>query len=212
MKELMDRTREKYDKKRNKFSFIDKLFFNRLSKPAWVRAKGDTRFDVLYRDQDILYSRGKIVLAHVFKANTSLYQYGEYDSPATVVYSEDPFFEEDFYKLMEIVGYLSNLKNNPASEHSNLARMLADDMTAHYNILLPNSITYGKKVYYTSLMVHRKLLPSRYLKSNWFPLLICPSETKASSIVPFYCWDRKLALMWEMKELPKQKFVETDQI
>ena len=214
MEELMNRTRAKYEKKRNKFSFIDRVFFNKLRKPKWAKDKGDSRFDIVYRDQDLLYSEGKIVLAHVFKANSHLYKYGEYDSPAAVVFSEDSYFEENFYELDKIVCHLVDLveRDYDDSEFRNLARILADERSAQFNIFLPQDISNGRKVYFTTIMVHRKLLPSNYLKSNWFPLLICPSKTKASIILPYYCWDSDLAVMWEMKELPKQKFKETDQI
>ncbi|MEN2776615.1 hypothetical protein [Acetivibrio clariflavus] len=214
MKELMDKTREKYEKKRNKFNFFERTYFNKLKKPLWARSRGDRRFDVVYRDQGLLYSEGKIVLASIFKANSLLFKHGEKDCPAAVIFSEDPYFEENYFELDKIVDYLIDIADGYSadSEFRNLTRILNEEMSAHFNILLPFSICNGRKVYFTTIMVHRKHLPSNYLKSGWFPLLVCPSKTKASIILPYRYWDRKLVQMWRMKELPKRKYRETEPI
>lgn len=210
----MDRTREKYEKKRNKFNFLERVFLNKLVKPKWARDKGDKRFDVIYRDQDLLYAEGKVVLANIFKANTHLFKSGEYDCPAAVVYSEDPYFEENFNELEIIVSQLIDISNGYCdySEFRNISRILNEEMSAHFNILLPQSMCEGRKVYFTTIMVHRKHLPASYLKSTWFPMLVCPSRTKASMILPYYFWDKNLAKMWMMKERPRRKAMEAGRL
>ncbi|HOQ01597.1 MAG TPA: hypothetical protein PK604_12425 [Acetivibrio clariflavus] len=209
MKDLIDKTREKYESKRNKFSFFERAYFNKLKKPSWARKRDNRIFDIVYRDQNLLYSEGKIVLACIFKANSLLFKNGKTDYPAAVIFSEDPYFEENFYELDLIVESLIDISDGYSadSEFRNLARILNDERSAHFNILLPPTISNGRKVYFTTIMVHRKHLPSKCLKSDRFLLLVCPSKTKASIILPYRYWDIKLIKMWRMKKiLPKQKF------
>ncbi len=193
MKNGMVLTREFYNKKRKWFFIFDKRY-NTLVKPSWMRNNNDRRFEVIYTDQKLLFKKGKIMLGRIVQANSMLFKPGKYDCPAAMIFTEDTFFEENPQKLGEIASNLFEIKGK-ATEDEELQKfsdILADEMVPVFNIDVPDKITYGKKVYFTTFMVIRKHLPVGYISNNTFPILACPEETEATIILPSKYWAPEL--------------------
>lgn len=115
-----------------------------------------------------------------------------------IVFSEDTYFDDHVEKLAEISTYLFSLKGMRVEEPEIkiIADAITDEMTALYYRDLPKKITNDKLVYCSTIMVHRAHLPGKYLQNGLIPLLICPTKTVASIILPSKYWAPELAQIW----------------
>ena len=197
MKQLMEETRQIYESNRYYFNFFDRRY-NRLKKPLWMRRAKDTRFDVIYDEQDILFKEGNLTLAYLVQVNSLLLKQGIVNCPAAIIYSEDPYFDNNPEMLEQLASDLYELKKNEVEDRElmQLSEVITDEMTAIYNIPLPLKMTNQKLVYYTSIMVHRKHLPTDYIKTGWFPILTNPDKTKSSIILPYKYWTPGMVNIW----------------
>lgn len=189
MIEFMKKTRDIYYTERKKLSFSFSAY-NRLTKPEWMQQSKDNRFEATYIDHGMLLRKGRIAIAKIVQANSLLYKPGEDNCPAAMVFSEDPYFEENPDKLGEIAYRLYGIKGSRCDDEElqRFSDILADEIVTLFNVEIPQKITYSRKVYFTSLMVHREHLPNRYIDFGCFPALIYPEKTEASIILPSRYW------------------------
>jgi hypothetical protein len=189
MIEFMKKTKEIYYQGRKKL-FFNSRDYNRLRKPSWMNPLSDNRFEATYREQGILIKKGKIVIAHIVQANTQLFKAGQFDCPASMVFSEDTYFEENPNKLKDIAHRLFEIKGISSDDEDiqRFSDILADEIVTLFNAKIPEKITFGKKVYFTSFMVHRGHLPNGYIDFDCFPALVCPEKTEAAIILPSKYW------------------------
>ena len=197
MKELIHDCRTIYENKRNHFNFFERIY-NKLEKPTWMINTNDKRLECIYEHQDLLYTEGRIVFAQIVQANNLLFKPGKSDHPACVVFSEDIFFDEKVYDLYEIAHSMFELKDTSVDDPDLkiFSDAITDEMTTLFNLQLPIKITNNRVVYYSTIMVCRKHLPTKYLTSGWFPLLTNQNKTKASMILPSKYWPKQLIKKW----------------
>jgi hypothetical protein len=200
MKSLIENTRNRFGKPPRTLSVRDSIY-NSVRKPLLMRLIKDKRFDGFYQNKDILLSDGEIVWGFIVQANTLLFKPAKTNHPATLVFSKDLYFDERLDVLENIATALYDLKGrkNVDKEVSLFAEVITDQMTALFNTPIPKSITMNKAVYYTTIMVHRKHLPLKYLNSGWFPLLVSPHKTKSSMILPSRYWSEDLVELWSKR-------------
>jgi ribonuclease HI len=197
MKELIIETRNLFLRRNGKFGFFERKY-NKLEVPAWIKEHKDTRFDAIYRDQDVLFTDGSVVFSYIVQANSQLFEPGKTDCPAAIIFSEDQYFDENQDELANIAAALYQLKGEETddAELRQFAEVITNEMTALYNVKLPMKITNNKEVYYSTIMVHRKHLPLGYLKSTWLPILTYPLKTEASIILPSKYWVEGMREIW----------------
>jgi len=189
MKEAMIKTKETYYRERKKIRFYFDSY-TQLSKPSWMLTVKDDRFESTYRDQRILIKEGRIAFACIVQANTLLFKPGKHNCPAAMIFSEDTFFEEHPNKLGDIASQLFTIKGATCDDEElqMFSDILADEKVTLFNYKVPEKLAYGKKVFFTSFMVHREHLPEGYIDFSYFPALICPEKTEASIILPSRYW------------------------
>ena len=173
--------------------------------PAWVfKDKDDMR--VLYKDQQLLLDEGYVVWGRVVQANAYLYRpYLHLDCGATIIFCP----ERDGHSvetLDAIAGDLSALKpkHKLTNEHDafdneeeeRYGHMLADEMIRAIDWYAPPSLSRGKVVRSTSIMLPRKHLPKHRLAQMTFPILVHPS-TASTRLVPERYWPDELREWWE---------------
>ncbi|WP_160680345.1 hypothetical protein [Clostridium sp. C8-1-8] len=207
MVEFMRNTRDIYynERKKTSFTFND---YNILLRPMWMKTLNDNRYESTYRDQSILKRQGRVAIGAIVQANNSLYSLGVNNSPAAMVFSEDPYFEENPRALKEIALKLINIKGKVCEDEilQGFADILADEIVTLFNAKLPESITFGKDVYFTTFMVHREHLSNRYIDFEYFPVLVCPEKTEASLILPSKYWASEVGReQRKTKLIPKRK-------
>ncbi len=189
MRNEMNLTRENYYKSRRWYWLINRNY-NKSEKPGWMVKGNDKRFTATFRDEKLLFTEGKIMLGRIVQANSLLFEAGPSDCPAAMLFTDEPFFEENPLKLQEIAYGLFDIKGKDTDddELQKFSDILYDEYVAAFNVEVPSKITYGKKVYFTSFMVHRKHLPLGYIDIGCFPILACPEKTEASIILPSKYW------------------------
>lgn len=189
MKEAMLKTREIYYRERKKLRFHFSNY-TKLEKPNWMLQSKDDRFESTYRDQKVLIREGRIAVACIVQANSLLFEQGKDNCPAVMLFSEDTFFEEQPEKLKSIASKLFRIKGVSCEDEEiqMFADILADEKVTLFNYEIPDKLTYGKKVFFTTFMVHREHLPNGYIDFDYFPALICPEKTEASIILPAKYW------------------------
>lgn len=139
-----------------------------------------------YYDFSVLKS-GKIYYGFLVEANNMLFTsptHNTYDVlPAVFVYSTDPYFEEHPYDLQPISQKLfDNRENN----------ILKNEKEYFHNIKVDESLTGGREVYMTTVMVSRAHLPLGYISGNLLPLIADPLNCTSAFVVDVKYWTEDL--------------------
>ncbi|MCL2677524.1 MAG: hypothetical protein FWE85_00540 [Clostridiales bacterium] len=171
-------------------------FSDTLLRPAWL-GTGD-KLNQIYIDQNDLYKSGKVFWGCLVQANILLFKrdfFGRVPAaPANIVFSPDPYFDGNPGELASMAYELFSYKNKPyaPSDSKEVTDSITDEMERSFNIKLPDSITKGREVYFTTIMAVRKHLPKKRLSGSRFPILADPQRLKTSMILPKRYWTKAL--------------------
>lgn len=152
-----------------------------------------------FRDQRILLERGKVVWGSIVQANGAIFDpQGRFqEAGAAIMYSEDPFYDQNLDQLRAHAHNLYALKGQECSaDMQAFSDKLADEKTADTKLAIPTGFTEGHPCFYATIMIFRKHLPVNYLANGYFPVLIAPEETDAVMILPHWYWDTALTQAW----------------
>lgn len=176
------------------------LFITTKDKKNLARYKL-VRLYVTYYQKNLLLTKGIVVWGHIVQANSLLFKKGKNNYSAAIVYSLDPIFNSNLSQLSRIAWELYELKDRHV-EHPEvidlkaIANAITNETDCLFNIKIPESIALDRVVYYTTIAVYRQDLPTKYLRNNWFPLLIAPGVTENVMILPAKYWHRNLVRTW----------------
>jgi hypothetical protein len=171
-------------------------WYLRLRPPEWlapVLAEGHPGYESIpgfYRDRGRLLRHGIVVWASIIQANRMLFEPGPDDCPAAVVYSFDPHFDDRPGELLEIARAVYDLKGKPCPDPAlaPLASAVTDEYTFWLKEPLPKSLSAGRTVYSSGILIHRKHLPDGVLPDSTFPILACPEGTEWIMVLPGRYW------------------------
>lgn len=184
----------------------------RMPRPAWVKESGDVRFKEIFASQKTLLKTGRVVWAATVQANSLLFDSGDEDCPAAVLYSLDPRVDAQPELLQEAASRLFSFKGRKAldPELQTFADKLADEMVIDLKLPVPPSLTSGLRCYYTCIMVHRGHLPDGKLSQGYYPLLAGAEGTDACMILPSKYWPPSLVKRWNtpLQQLPSRELAE----
>jgi hypothetical protein len=155
----------------------------RCHPPGWMGFRDPLK--KFYGRRSRLLKHGTVVWCAVVQANSLLFEPGAGDHPAKVIFSNDPYFDDEPYHLLEIAERLFALKGTTPNDPELLtaAKSVTDEMERKFNVLLPKSLTDGKDVISSETMIVRSHLPFRMIIDRSLPLLIHPS-TDQVMLVP----------------------------
>ena len=142
---------------------------------------------------ELLLHEGQLVWGVIVQANMNLYEPGDQDHPAMVLYSLDPHFDEQPGELRAMALRLGDTKDDPADR---LSHVIADEQTDVYQRPLAPWIAGERDVWASSIMVLRRHLPDGVLAGRAFPLLVAPTRTRAPLILPSHFWPEELIAAW----------------
>lgn len=176
--------------------------YQRIRPPKWCR-KSDDALMIIYRDQDKLRREGTIALGVLVQANMSLFEKGGANAPANVLYTTDTEIEHPVHKLAVMADKIFSLKNTKPDDpdEKKFAGMVSYEFGRDFRVSVPDRLSQGLDVTYTTIMIHRKHLPYGYLTNAYFPLLI-HTESRAAMILPARYWASELIETWEPQETP----------
>lgn len=171
-------------------------WFGGLRAPSWLPA--DDALRRIYDDQWRLRRDGRVVWGHIVQANALLFEPGSGCHPAAAIWSPDPWYDGNLPELAAIAGGMYETKGESTGDPAlqRFADLLADEMERQMRLPLPAALTGGRKVFYTTIMVHREHLPEPVLKVPFFPLLACPTGTDATAILPSRWWSPQALQLW----------------
>lgn len=169
----------------------------RMVPPGWL----DKRDELwpLIQNQDFLLKEGTVVWGRIVQANSLLFKPDLYrDCPATVIFSEDPNDAHPPEVLDEIAEDLFRLKKRTTFEDGEQQRyghMLADEMIRGVDWYAPTSLSQGRKVRSTTILLPRKHLLAYHLARSTFPILIHPSVPTVV-LLPERFWAEPFRKWW----------------
>ena len=142
----------------------------------------------MYDHSEALRLNGQVVWGHIIQANEQLYEPDDSSNcPAAIVYSIDAYYLAHPEELGDIASMLFDLKGTQTNpELQQFSDLLANERETQMYLPIPESLTGGRRVIYTSIMVHRHHLPTNFLSSSLFPLLVAPQQTDATSSYPIH--------------------------
>ncbi len=197
IQQLIQDTRTRFEQYKTSLLFQQHAY-NRLRPEWWMIFQKVTDFQQLYQRQSLLYERGSVVWGVLIKANDLLFSPGDSNHPAVILFSHDLFFDGQLSQLQRVAAHLFKLteQRSLSPELSRFIELISDECSYPQNYPVPKSITLGKEILCTTVMVYRNHLPGRMLSSMWFPLLVSPQETDAALILPSFCWPSQLVKAW----------------
>lgn len=167
---------------------------HQLTPPDWLVNEDDPELLFQYREQDQLLRWGTVAWGSIVQANQSLFDFGPADHPAMILFSDDRYMVADPYRLRQIGEQLFAAKGRDTTpDAQQFADMLQAEYTRVNSIPLPDSLTNGRPVFITTLMIPRSRLPEGYLKQPVFPVIIDRTQTPISvTPLPIDFWSEKL--------------------
>jgi len=170
----------------------------RMPVPRWVRQVRDQRFDEIFKNQDVLIQKGRIVWGAIVQANELLFERGREDHPAAIMYSLEPQMDSAVEVLENACHRLFSVKGTMTGdpELQEFADKLADEYVSDLRLPVPLPLTDGIPCHYSCIMVHRKHLPDRKLSMGVFPILANPFATDAVMILSCRYWPEILVDLW----------------
>lgn len=163
----------------------------RVRPPEWMDTNHD-RLAAVFRDQEALLQRGRVVWGYVVQANTLLFEPGPGDCPAALVYGADPSFAARLGDLAAAAGRLFATKDAPIDR---LSQSVADELDRLLRYRLPEWLLTDE-AYFAAVMVFRAHLPGRVLQRRFLPVLVAPELTPVAMVLPAQFWSDGLLAAW----------------
>lgn len=163
--------------------------------PNWMTAADDL-MEIFLRQKKLL-KEGEVYWSHIVQANRQLFEAGDVDCPAMVIFTADNHFDNRIGELQALARRLFELKSTTPddSKERRLAEMITDEMERGLGAVVPKSLTGDRRVRSTTIMVFRKHLPGGILRNGLLPILVHP-DTPAVMIVPQEFWPTALTEIW----------------
>jgi hypothetical protein len=165
--------------------------------PAWVDL-ADGEFGPSFVRQAEIRSRGVVAWAAIVQANNSLCKLGSRDAPASVIYSEDPWFDTRPDALVQVAHDLFALKHTDQEdpEAATFARVLTNERIRAMRLRVPARFAGRRAVFHSSIMLARKHLPEGYLNGSIMPVWVDPADDGTLLLVPAAYWSGRLLSWW----------------
>lgn len=159
-----------------------------------------------YRQQRHLLRHGSVVWGYVMVAHDSLFEapldQPFLDAPAVVVF--DPA-GGDIADLARVAERVASAVFNPDPASSHVASLVAwfnGGTDSPLSTAVPCDLSDGRPMRCSRLMVVRKHLPLRCLRSPWIPLLVDPGACDCCIVVPRRYWDAATRRAWQTGAAP----------
>lgn len=175
-----------------------------LPKLPWYGPGDDLH--VLWRDQELLYSRGEIQQAALVFGHGGLRRRAWLGGAAILVHGPESEPKQDQPTFVEIARHLNELRGTEPTD-PDLARVLAaiePHERREMHVRLPDSLTGGRECYVSEVFLHRDHMPNRWLAGEEFPILCLPKETQACALLPSRYWPADLTREWSVDPPPER--------
>ncbi len=174
-----------------------------LKRPKWLRASDP--MSLFFGEKKALLKNGSVCYAHIVQANTILFGlFPHVDCPAHIVYSTDPYIEENPDILEEIAFALYQYKDQPSEdvpdEWREIARVITDEHDRSGFTLSTERNGHTVKIHFMPTLIFRKLLPRRKLCGSLLPIITDP-DCKSVTVLPKRYWTKDFKSLWVRGEI-----------
>lgn len=131
-----------------------------------------------------VFETGKIYYGSLVQANEELFKETRVERvlPAVVVYSQEEYYEKNPEELGEIAHSLfANKENN----------CLKNETEYMFHMPVDESLTNGRKVYMSTLLINTKQFPLNYISGGLFPIIADPEQSKSVFVIDSKYWTDK---------------------
>lgn len=173
--------RQKYgNSEERKFSIYDRLFYLNIRKPSWCDSTDE--LEALFRNKWDLLENGNIVWGCIVQANVLLFEKGNNNCPASVVFSPNPATMIDLDTLAAAAKSIYSLKNTIPDDPKlkKIANTLTNELTRTFGVKVPKELCSKYDLYESTCFISRKHLPNKVLSRKLFPILVSNKQ-------PYYC-------------------------
>lgn len=170
-------------------------------RPAWMGEHEPLLRTVEGWNASLRY--GRTTWAAIVSANAQLWEHGDQDLPAVVVWSPDPWFDEAPLQLQRIAHRVFSVRDRDrvAPELLPLRESLRNPFARELGLLVPPLLTGGRLVYLSSLLVVRSHLPQRSLLRGVVPVR-AGEEWDFPVLLPSALWGEPLLRWWQAELEP----------
>ena len=137
--------------------------------------------------EDELMQSGVVVPGAIVQANSNIFENGESDHPADLLYSLSDGMSSD--ELLSLASRLFGLKSQDPedAQEARLSAHLTDEMDRSFGIEIPRSMSSLAQTYMSTTMLYRDHLPHGRLTPGIYPVLVSP-KTLVAMILPLDLW------------------------
>ena len=170
-----------------------------VSRPRWLWHNFSDELHGTIRHQESIRREGKIVWAAIVQANDFLFKDDPIDCPASIIFSEDPWFDDRPEELDSMARSLFKLKGTRPRYPDALrfAKMLTNERERAMRLKAPLALTEGKAVFHSSIILPRKHLPHGVISGRFMPIFVDPRGTGEVLLVPPAFWPPVLLTQWK---------------
>ena len=174
------------------FSWLDRTFYLYISKPVWC-TKEDELFATFQHKKQLL-ADGIVVWAHIVQANSLLFERGNDNCPASVLFAPDVATDIDPREIGSVARTLFQLKGTTPEEPElkELADNITDESVRTFGLAVPDAASPNHKLFEATTFVTRKHLPNGVLTLPFFPLLVAAKAPYYNFPLPSRFWPKKL--------------------
>jgi len=170
--------------------------YHAIVKPTWL-----TKSDPLaaaYKRQKRVRRDGMVVWGVFIQANQLNFKPGPVDVGGSVIYSLDPYYDDNPGDLQNLAAELYLLKGTDQAdpETATFARMLTLENSRGMGLIVPKRFTGGRRVLHSSMIFPRKHLPSGFITQNILPVWVDPTGHHGLLPVPAAYWPASLLAYW----------------
>jgi len=178
---------------------LEILLAQNPSRPSWM-SDDDALLRVVDGWEHSLLN-SKVVWAVVVQANRQLWSHGTEDYPAMVAWSPDDEFESDPATLNAVVAKIQTVREGSSDKDGleELCQFLKNDLRRESFQVVPKSLTNGRNVVLSSILVFRNHLPQGYLAKSTLPLCV-GEQWDFPVILPSAAWTKKLIDWWNTED------------
>jgi hypothetical protein len=164
-----------------------------------LRRREDVLLTIL-KDQSILHEHGEVCWGNVVDVNTLLFNpENEHTLPVSIIYSNDPFYDEHPGHLEKISQGLKSLKASVSddTEFGAFMKVITRDFEQILRQEMPRSLCEGRSVFYATIFVQPQHLPGRVMSKSRFPVVTNANATEIAMILPSHFWPRRFVKYWQ---------------
>jgi len=183
---------------KRKFSLLDRWGYMKVPKPKWCTAEDE--LCQFFKNQRDVFQYGVVVWGHIVQANSLLFEPGDDDCPASIIFCPSPAVQVDSSHLRTVASQLFQLKGTTPTdpELKKFADMLTDEMVRTVGLQVPSQLSRGIPLFEAATFICRKHLPPpSYLTGSMFPLVVSPKKPFYNFPLPARYWPKSLIRSWK---------------